>query len=131
MSVTPENIAVALGVTAPASDSTTHAQWQMWINDALMLIEARLGDVALLDQAVLDYVVREAVVAHARNPDESTQVDVAVDDARVSRRYSTSRGRVSILDEWWALLDPDLGDSGAFSIQAYGEPDTSTLESWA
>ena len=54
MAVTPDTIAVALGVAAPASDSTTFAQWEMWIEDALMLIESRLGDPALLDQARID-----------------------------------------------------------------------------
>ena len=81
MAVTPENIAVALGRTAPAVDSTEYAQWEMWVSDALMLISARLvgdgtGQVASLDdldQAKLDYVVREAVVGGSgrrqRRPD--------------------------------------------------------------
>lgn len=116
MAVTPETIAVALGVAAPAADSTQYAQWQMWIDDALMLIGARLGDVALLDQARLDYVVREAVVDQVRKPDDATQVDISVDDGRVSRRYSTSRGRITIRDEWWELLSPTVSQGGAFEI---------------
>lgn len=133
MSVTPENIAVALGRPAPDAGSAERAQWEMWISDALMLIGARLGDTALLDQPTLDYVVREAVVAQVRRPDDSTQVDVAVDDARVSRRYSTGTGRVSIVDAWWALLDPDLTTaSGVGSTQMFGEPDTfDPTVSWA
>lgn len=117
MSVTPETIAVALGRTAPADDSSEYAQWELWIADALMLIEHRLADdFEDLDQAKLDYVVREAVVAHVRNPDDATQVAVTVDDGSVSRTYRSSRGRVSIADELWALLIPDDDGSGAFVI---------------
>ena len=89
----------------------------MWISDAMLLIEARLGDPWLLDEQKLMYVVREAVVAQVRRPDDATQVAVSVDDGSVSRTYRSSSGRVEIRDEWWALLDPDFGDSGkAFSI---------------
>jgi hypothetical protein len=117
MSVTPDDIAVALGRTAPTDVEAS--QWAMWISDALLLIGARLGDVADLDQAKLDYVVREAVVAHIRNPDDATQVAVSVDDASVSRTYRTSSGRVRILDEWWDLLSPATA-SGAFVIDTVG-----------
>lgn len=123
MAVTPEDIAVALGRTAPEEDSAEYAQWEMWISDALMLIAARLvgtgpGQVPSLDdldQAKLDYVVREAVVAHIRHPDDSTQVAVSVDDASTSRSYRSAKGRVTILDEWWNLLAPKK-NSGAFSV---------------
>lgn len=116
MYVTPEVIAVALGRAVPDSDSPEAAQWAMWIEDALLLIEARLGDPLELDQDKLDYVVREAVVAHVRNPDDATQVEIAVDDARSSRTYKSSRGRVTILDEWWDLLAPTASSGGAFSF---------------
>ena len=114
MAVTPAMIAVALGLAAPTS--TQEAQWQLWIDDALLLIEARLGDVTLLDQARLDYVVREAVAAHVRNPDDATQVTHSVDDASVSRSYRSSRGRVTILDEWWDLLSPARPSGKAFEV---------------
>jgi len=116
MSVTPAMIATALGVAVPDSDSVQFAQWSMWIADALMLIESRLGDPALLDQAKLDYVVREAVAYHARRPDDSTQVDTRIDDASVSRRYSSGAGRVTILDEWWNLLSPTQRTGRAFEV---------------
>lgn len=115
MAVTTDMIAVALGRTAPASGTAEAQQWEMWISDALMLIEDRLGDPAALDQAKLDYVVREAVVAQVRRPDSATQVDIEVDDARSSRRYSSSTGRVTILDEWWDLLAP-VEQGGAFVV---------------
>jgi hypothetical protein len=131
MAVTPTDVAVELGRPAPADGSVEFAQWSLWIEDARFLIGRRLGDVALLDQPTLDYVVRLAVAAHVRRPDDSTQVDVAVDDGRVSKRYTSSAGRVSILDEGWALLDPDLTTaSGVGSTQMFGEPDNPPVESW-
>lgn len=128
MAVTPEEIAVALGRTAPDDDSPEVPQWEMWISDALMLISARLvgtgtGQVESLDdldQAKLDYVVREAVVAQVRRPDDATQVEVRVDDGSVGKTYRTSSGRVTILDIWWDLLSPTASSSGAFSIRPYG-----------
>lgn len=116
MAVTPDMIAVALGRTAPESDSVEYAQWSMWIEDALMLIEARLGDPADLDQAKLDYVVREAVAAHVRHPDDATQVAVSVDDGSVSKTYRSTSGRVRILDEWWNLLSPAQRSGRAFEV---------------
>lgn len=120
MAVTVEMIAVALGRTAPDSGSVEAAQWSMWIADALMLIEARLGDPALLDQAKLDYVVREAVAAHVRNPDDATQVTVSVDDGSSSRSYRSSSGRITILDEWWNLLSPAQSSGRAFEVDTIG-----------
>lgn len=127
MTVVPEDIAVSLGRAAPSSD-TESAQWQMWIDDAYMLIAARLvgdrdGQVASIDdlnQTVLDYVVREAVAAQVRRPDDATQVAVSVDDGSVSRTYRTSAGRVTIRDEWWDLLSPTDSSRGAFSIRPSG-----------
>lgn len=116
MAVTPDDIAVELGRTAPESTSPEYAQWEMWIADALMLIGARLGDVTALDQTRLDYVVRLAVAAHVRRPDDATQVAVSVDDGSVSRTYRSSRGRVEIIDDWWALLSPTDTTGKAFSI---------------
>lgn len=119
MSVTPAMLAVALGQAAPVPGSVTDQQWQMWIEDAEMLIDTRATalsvDPASIDQAKFDYVVREATVAHIRRPDDATQVTTSVDDASSSRTYKSGRGRVVILDEWWLLLgltDP----KGAFSI---------------
>src|SRR5690349_9209005 len=108
MAVTADIIATALGVAAPALDSPTEAQWEMWIADALMLISARAAtleiDLATIDEGRLDYVIREAVVAQVRRPDSATQVTISVDDASTSKTYRSSSGRVTILDEWWALL---------------------------
>lgn len=122
MTVSPDTIAVALGRTAPVADSPEESQWLMWIDDARMLISARLGDLELLDQDQLDYVVREAVVAQVRRPDDATTVAVSVDDGSVSKAYRTSSGRVTIRDEWWDLLSPTDSKAGAFSIIPSGCP---------
>lgn len=116
MAVTPATIAVALGVTAPQPGSITEQQWQLWIDDAEMLIDARATKLGVTPDALkLDYVVREAVVAHIKKPDDATQVTVQVDDGMTSKSYRSGKGRVNILDEWWQLLG--LTDtSGAFAI---------------
>ena len=120
MSVTPADIAVELGRPVPAPDSAEYAQWELWIADARMLISARLGDLTALDQDRLDYVVRQAVAAHVRRPDDATHVAVAVDDGRSERTYRSGKGRVTILDEWWALLAPANTSARAFSITPSG-----------
>lgn len=120
MFVIPEDIAIALGRTTPEAGSLEFAQWEMWVNDAVMLITARLGDPNVLEGDKVRYVVREAVVAHIRKPDDATQVEIAVDDARSSRTYRTSKGRVTIIDEWWDLLKPSDTTGGAFSIRPSG-----------
>ncbi len=123
MTVTPATIAVAIGRTAPEDTSVTWEQWQMWIDDALMLIEMRKAELETtteLDPIALDYVVREAVAAHVRRPDNATQVTVSVDDGSTSRTYRSGRGRVEIVDEWWALLRLTPPTGGAFSINMVG-----------
>lgn len=123
MAVTPEDIAVAMGVTAPEQGSIQYQQWGLWISDATMLIEMRAEQLGIdfdeIDEAKLDYVIREAVVSQVKKPDDATQVSVTVDDATTSKSYRSGKGRVSILDEWWTLLgltDP----SGAFAIDMVG-----------
>jgi hypothetical protein len=122
MTITPATIAVALGRTAPAQDSAMWAQWEMWIGDAQILINSRKIDLGItyIDDAKLEYVIREAVVAQVRRPDDATQVTVTVDDATTSKTYQSSRGRVEILDEWWKLLGLTSPDGGAFSIDTVG-----------
>lgn len=122
MAVTPATIATAMGVAAPDSESTTFAQWAMWIDDAEMLIETRRVqlDLDAPDAAKVDYVVRQAVVAHAQRPDDATQVEVRIDDASTSRTYRTSKGRIDILDEWWVLLGLMPPGGGAFDIDTAG-----------
>jgi hypothetical protein len=127
MTVTPATIAVAMGRTAPDSGSVTEQQWQMWIDDALMLIDARKTALEItddLDAAALDYVVREAVVSQVRRPDDATQVTISVDDGSTSKTYRSGRGRVEILDEWWALLGLTPPTGGSYSIDLVGTSTT-------
>ncbi|MGF3055614.1 hypothetical protein [Microbacterium sp. YY-01] len=115
--VTPEMIAVALGQAAPLENSPQWKQWQMWIKDAEMLIEARRVELDATAPAPekIDYVVREAVVSHVRKPDDATHVTTQVDDGMTSKSYKSSKGRVTIVDEWWALLGL-VDESQAFSV---------------
>ena len=116
---TPADIATALGRPSPDAGSVTESQWQMHIDDALMLIDDRATRLAIteVDAAKLDYVIREAVVAHVLRPDSATQVTISVDDASTSKTYRSSTGRVSILDEWWALMGlAGAGRGRAFEV---------------
>lgn len=118
MAVSIAKIAVALGVDTPEEGSPTALQWQMWIEDAELLIETRRLslDAPAVDPVKLDFVVRQAVVAQVRRPDDATQVTISVDDASTSRTYRTSRGQITILDEWWVLLGLTSPSGGAFAI---------------
>jgi len=123
--VTPATIAVALGLAAPVSGSVTEQRYQMWLADALMLIQLRYDslddDTIVVEQALLDYVIREAVVTHAERPDNSTQVSYSVDDTSIAKTFRSGKGRVAILDEWWVLLGlSTTSGSGAFSFRPYG-----------
>lgn len=106
--ITPARIATARSMAAPEPDSAEEQQWQLHIDDALMLIQARVDRLKVAEQTVsqdkLDYVVRQAVVAHLRHPDDATQVVVSVDDGQISRRYESASGQVEITDAWWELL---------------------------
>ena len=92
---------VGLSLGRPLTDAE-RAQIEMWLGDAEMQIRLRLGDVAALDAEVVAYVEREAVAARVRNP-EGYQYE-AVDDYRYGMPAESRR--VTILDEWWAMLAP-------------------------
>ena len=126
-SVTPSTVAVALGRSAPAAGSTDEAQWSMWIDDAVMLIQTRVDSITpapSVDQIKLDYVVREAVKAQAQRPDSATQVTTSIDDGTVAKVYRSGTGRLTILDEWWSLLG--LTDAGgqAYAVDTVGTSTT-------
>lgn len=93
-------------------------QVNQWIGDAELQIRLRLGDLDDLDPDALDFVTREAVVARLRNPDGYSSE--SIDD--YTYRLPSETRRVTILDEWWRMLSPDIG-SGAFSARPYFEPD--------
>ena len=118
MAVDIEKIAVALGRATPASDSLQAQQWQMWIDDAELLIQLRADEMQLPmpDAAKVDYVVRQAVVAQVKKPDDATQVTISVDDGSSSKTYQSGKGRVAIVDEWWGLLGLVTVNTGAYSV---------------
>jgi hypothetical protein len=115
--ITPAEIAIAADKAAPSSGSTQYQRWEMWIGDALRMINKRAAklNVTTLAQEDIDYVVREAVADHVKRPDDATQVTVSVDDGASTRTYKSGKGRVVILDEWWTDLGLSTPD-GAFSI---------------
>jgi hypothetical protein len=94
-------------------------QTNLWIEDAELQIRMRLGDLTLLDAEALAYVVREAVAARLRNPEGFSSE--TIDD--YTYRLPTETRRVTILDEWWRMLDPTTG-AGAFSARPYFEADS-------
>lgn len=122
--ITAAHIAVALGQTAPLPDSPQELQWEMWISDALMLIQARVDlldvDESTVSQAALDYVIREAVVAQVKRPDSATQVTWSVDDGSTSKTYRSAAGRVDIIDEWWTLLGLTPSGGQSFAVDTVG-----------
>lgn len=125
MAVTVADIAVALGRTVPEQGSPTFSQWDMWIADAVNVINWRaeeLGVTEPLDPEKVDTVVRKAVVAHIQHPEDSTMVNVSVDDGSVSRQYRSGSGEVAIKDAWWSLLGL-VHDSEVGSFRMFGAPD--------
>lgn len=116
MAVTVEHVRVSVGrpLTTFETDQAT-----LWISDALVLIGARATrertNLASLDQGSLDMVVREAVAARIKKPDDATQVSVSVDDGQMSRTYKSATGQIEITDAWWELLFPS-GSGEAFSV---------------
>jgi hypothetical protein len=48
MTITPQDIAVALGRTGPTAEED--AQWQLWVDDAYMLIDFRKDALEIIDE---------------------------------------------------------------------------------
>lgn len=120
------NIATALGVATPASTTLKYKQWTLWISDAQRAIERHREQHQLPEPNFQDrdYVVREAVVAQVRRPDDATRVNISVDDGTTTREYQSSTGRVTIRDEWLELLWPNqLSDVQAYSVRPSFVPD--------
>ena len=123
--VTPDDVADRLGRVRPPFDSPAWLQAQKFIDQADLLITRYQARNALPDPdgADRDYVILEAVAAVVRNPDDATSVDVQIDDGRVSKRYSSSSGKVS-LEDWWDTLWPEINtDASAFTVRPHFVPD--------
>lgn len=127
MAVTPTHVGLTLTPVVIPSTAQIE-QWSMWIADAVRQIERWAEcngyDVAALNSQDVDFVVREAVAAKVERPSSATQVEIAIDDGRVTRRYESSTGQITIRDEWWDLLRPvAAASSGAFTIRPSYTPD--------
>ena len=123
--VTPYDVADRLGRVRPVFDTPAWLQAQTFIDQADLLITRYQARKALPDPdgADRDYVILEAVAAIVRNPDDATSVDVQIDDGRVSKRYSSSSGKVS-LEDWWDTLWPEVDtDASAFTVRPHFVPD--------
>ena len=96
------------------------SQVGLWADQALLIIEHRLGDPGELDQRVLVMVVVEAVARRIKRPDDATQVSITVDGDTAQRSYQSSSGTITILPDEWALLAASTdggGAVGAFTIR--------------
>lgn len=118
--VTAGDVGIALG--RPTLTTAESIRIDHWIQGAYLVIRGRLGDLSELDQDELTWVVTEAVAARAQNPDGAEQVDVQVDDGRVSRRYGDASQQIVILPEWWERLSPKKAPRGAFAIRPHYQP---------
>lgn len=116
------DVAVALGRPIASEDQQAQVEW--WLSGVEMFIVARLGPVADLDGDAVKYVEAEAVAKKVRrsSSDGASSITVNVDDGGVTRRFENHVSADDITDEWWGLLDPDVG-GGAFTVRAYFEPD--------
>lgn len=89
------------------------------VKGALVVIRGRLGQALPgVEDGALIYVLSEVLLARSRNP-EGYQYE-AIDDYRYGLPAETRR--VTILDEWWALLRP-ASTTGAHSTRPTFEPD--------
>lgn len=122
--ITYQDVATAIG--RPIVDVDEQAQVTQWIADVELVLGARLDLDALddgVDDGLLAYVVREAVIGRMRHRSEdSDEGNEATEDNWVLR----------VLDPWWALLDPGETGSAAFSARPYFEADDGgySLTAW-
>ena len=120
---TVDDVVVAIG--RPLSSSAEEDQVGYWLDAVELMIGARLGAVADLDQDVLRYVEIEAVALKLSNP--NGYQSETIDD--YTYRFGSETRRVSILAEWWDLLTPS-GAASAFTITPYGAPGRTEPDVW-
>ena len=119
---TYQDVAIALGRSIDSQDEQDQVDW--WLEGVELIIRVRLGDVSALDQDVLKYVEVEAVAAKVRRGDSLiTSETVSVDDGSHTTRFESAISASDVTDEWWNLLNPDVGSS-AYSTRPAFEPDT-------
>jgi hypothetical protein len=97
---------VGVALRRTISDPAEQAQIEHWLTGAEMAIRNRLGDLTLLDQAVLKYVETEAVAETVRRSGrEESSITVSIDDGSVTRRYDSMTPN-DIGSDLWSLLSP-------------------------
>ena len=118
-----QDVAVALGRPAADFNADQQAQITYWLDGIELLIAARLGAVADLDQAAVKFVETEAVAAKVRAgaTGGAASITVAVDDGTVTRRYDTGVTAGDITAEWWDLLNPAGRRVRSVRLVAHGE----------
>lgn len=117
---TVEDVSVALG--RPITSTAEIGQVNWWLDGLELIVGTRLGDISLLNQGVLRFVLTEAAVAKIRRGDSRvTSETVSSDDTSYTRRYESVSAE-DITDQWWNLLDPNVG-TGAYSVRPSFEPD--------
>lgn len=96
---------VGVALRRTISDAAEQAQITWWLNGAELLLKSRLGNVALLDQAVVKHVEVETVAEKVRRAgrDESS-ITVSVDDGSVTRRYESRLTAEDITADLWDLF---------------------------
>lgn len=106
---------VGVALRRTISDTAEQAQIEHWLTGAEMAVRSRLGDPALLDQAVLKYVETEAVAEKVRRAGrEESSITVSVDDGSVTRRYD-GMSVDDISTDLWSMLSP-ARSSSAYTI---------------
>lgn len=112
----PDDIATEMGRDPATLSTIERAQINLWIADAVLLINRGIGDAAP-DEETVDYVVRQAVKAVAQAPAPGiTSESVQVDDGMLTQRFDRAARRITILPEWWAMLGVANGGK-AFSVE--------------
>lgn len=119
---TVEDVETRLG--RQFSDGAERAQVQAWIGDVQGIVLARLP--SLPDQivpagpipaVVVSAVVANAVIRKVKNPDGKQ--NERIDDYSYGLTADAARGELFLTDDEWALLSPETGNSGAFSIRTW------------
>jgi hypothetical protein len=95
-----------LGRTLTETETTQATQR---VKNALVVIRVRHGaDLSALDQDALVIVLAEVLHGRIEStvPAGVTEDSETIDDYTYRRRFSQASSRVTLLDEWWALLTP-------------------------
>ena len=105
---------VAAHLGRPLSAAET-GQVELWIGWLEADIDARLPGMPF-EVVTAQRVIVQSIAAYMDNPTAATQVSFQVDDGAVTKRYTSSSGRVQVLPELWADLGYVEASGSAFTI---------------